>query len=157
MRLDKAEKYYELATSFAKIFSKDPSTKVGAIFLVPDSYQILTMGYNGMPRNIDETIPERWERPQKLMWVEHAERNAIANASRHGTPLKDSIAVVTMFPCVECARMLIQSGVKTVVTKAPNYDCARWGLSFQYSKIMFEEAKINVIYVDKKIEEPPPT
>jgi len=61
MRQDKAEKYYELATSFANIFSKDPATKVGTIILAPDSYQVLTMGYNGMPRGIDETIEERWD------------------------------------------------------------------------------------------------
>jgi dCMP deaminase len=148
MRQDKAEKYYELATSFANIFSKDPATKVGTIILAPDSYQVLTMGYNGMPRGIDETIEERWDRPQKYSWVEHAERNAIANASRHGTPLKDSIAIITMFPCAECTRMLIQSGVQTVVTKKPDFSSRNWGLSFQYSITMLQEAKINIIYIE---------
>lgn len=48
--LDKSIQYYQLAQQLAKIFSKDPSTQVGAILIAPDSYQILSMGYNGMPR-----------------------------------------------------------------------------------------------------------
>jgi dCMP deaminase len=148
MNKEKAEKYYKLAKKFAELFSKDPSTKVGCIFLAPESYQVLSMGYNGMPRGVNETIPERWEKPQKYMWCEHAERNTIANASRHGTPLQNSIAIVTMFPCADCARLIIQSGVKTLITKKPNLGSKNWGLSFQYSSTMLEEANISIIFID---------
>jgi len=148
MRLDKAQKYFQLAEFQANLFSKDPSTKVGAIFLAPHSHQILTLGYNGMPRNFDETRPERWQRPVKLFFCAHAEQNAVANACRHGTPLENSIAVVTMFPCSSCAKLMIQSGVATLVTKRPNLQCERWGEEFKYSLEMFTEVGVNIIYVD---------
>jgi len=148
IRRDKAEKYYELAQHQANIFSKDPSTKVGAIILAKKSLQILSLGYNGMPRGIDETRAVRWERPQKYKYVEHAERNALYNACRHGTPLEGAIAVVTMFPCTDCARALIQSGIQCVVTSPPTLQCDRWGADFEVSKEMLEEARVELFYIE---------
>lgn len=147
MRQDKAVKYLQLARHFAELFSKDPSTKVGAIFLAPESLQVLTMGYNGMPRGIDEKKMHRWERPQKYKYVTHAEQNCIANACRHGTPLEGCIAVVTMFPCCDCARSLIQAGVKTLVTETPNWSCERWGSDFKTSLEMFQEVGTKLMLI----------
>lgn len=147
IRRDKAEKYFQLAEFQANLFSKDPSTKVGALFLAPESLQLLCQGYNGFPRNIDETNPKRWERPQKYMYVSHAEANCIANACRHGTPLENSIAVVTMFPCTTCAKLMIQSGIRGLVTKDPNLSCPRWGEEFKYSLEMLTEANVEILYV----------
>lgn len=149
MKEEKACKYFQLAKHFADNFSKDTSTKVGAIFLAPESHQILSMGYNGMPRGFNETIPVRWERPQKYLYVEHAERNAIYNACRHGTPLENSIAVVTMFPCSDCMRALIQSGVKKIVTVSPNLSCDRWGSHFQASLEMCKECGVDLTFIDE--------
>jgi dCMP deaminase len=147
MRLDKAEKYMKLAEFQAQLFSKDPSTKVGALFLAPNSLQLLCQGYNGFPRNVDETKPERWERPQKLMYISHAEANCVANACRHGTPLEGSIAVVTMFPCTSCTKLMIQAGISMIVTRKPNLDCPRWGEEFKYSLEMLHEANIEIVYI----------
>lgn len=144
MRRDKAIQYYKLAVYQANLFSKDPSTKVGCIILAPESLQILSCGYNGLPRNINEN-PERWMRPMKLMWCEHSERNALYNACRSGTKLENGIAIVTLYPCADCARGLIQSGIKTIVVPEPNWQDLRWGEHFQVSKVMFEEAQIEVI------------
>lgn len=83
MRRDKAIKYFKLANYQADLFSKDTSKKVGALFLAPESLQILSLGFNGFPRGIDETNTERWKYPNKKFHVEHAERNAIYNACRH--------------------------------------------------------------------------
>lgn len=153
MREDKAVKYFKLAEYQATLFSKDPVTKVGALFLAPESYQILTLGFNGFPRKIDETNPQRWERPQKYMYVSHAEANCIANACRHGTPLENSIAVVTLFPCTNCAKLMIQAGISTLVTKEPNMDHPRWGEEFRYSKEMLDEANVHIMYIaDTDIE-----
>lgn len=145
MRRDKAIAYYKLARYQANLLSKDPSTKVACIVLAPDSLQILTMGYNGMPRGIDETRADRWERPIKYQFVEHAERNALYNACRHGTPLQGSIAVVTLFPCVDCCRGLIQSGVRTVVSLVPDETHERWGRDFTLSLEMLREVNIDLI------------
>jgi dCMP deaminase len=140
----------KLAEEMASIFSKDPSCKVGAIMLAPESMHMLSLGYNGMPRGVAEGDERRWERPQKYSYVEHAERNCIYNASRHGTPLCGCIAVVTMFPCVDCARAIIQVGVKTLVSRQPDYNHVTWGESFRVAWEMFDEAGVEVMLTDKK-------
>lgn len=148
MREDKALKYFDLAKYQADLFSKDPNTKVGALFLAPNSLQILTFGFNGFPRKVDETKIERWERPQKYMYISHAEANCIANACRHGTPLENSIAIVTMFPCATCAKLMIQSGISKLVTTKPNLECPKWGQEFTYSLEMLNESGVTLMYVE---------
>ena len=145
MNREKATKYYKLARVTADLFSKDPSTKVGCILLAPESLQVLSLGYNGMPRGICETIPERWERPIKYSYVEHSERNCLYNACRSGTCTNGAIAVTTLFPCCDCCRALIQSGIKTIVTTEPDASDPRWGSDFQVSQIMIEESKVNLV------------
>lgn len=154
MKRSKAIKYYKLTHEMAKIFSKDPSTKVGAMFIYPGTMQILSMGYNGMPRGFDETKPERWERPLKYQLVEHAERNAIYNAAQAGTPLRDSICVASMCPCADCARGIIQCGCKMVITC--DIDCyddpelvARWKPGWDASLEMLNEVGIQVMFLHK--------
>jgi dCMP deaminase len=147
IREDKAKKFFQLAEFQANLFSKDPITKVGAICLAPNSLQILSQGYNGLPRKINEDIPDRWQRPTKNFYVSHAEANLVANACRHGTPLEGSIAVVTLFPCATCAKLLIQAGISTLVTKPPDMACPRWGEEFKYSLEMLREAEVHIQYV----------
>lgn len=153
----KAIQYYQLARHVADIFSKDPSTKVGAIFIAPESYQVLSIGYNGMPRGIDEKDPSRWERPGKYEMVEHAERNCIYNAVRHGSPLNNSIAIVTLFPCCDCSRGIIQAGIKTLVTTKTEDAAKRWGEAWIRSEEMLREAGVDIILltteeIEKKID-----
>jgi len=149
----KAIKYMRLARYQACLFSKDPSTKVAAILIEPNSGMVVSTGFNGMPRNINEKKPERWERPLKYRYVAHAEVNAICNAARHGISVEGSIAVVTFHPCVECCKALIQCGVKGIVTETPNMQDERWGEDFELSKAMFREAGIEILYVDKNDSE----
>lgn len=153
----KAIKYYKLTQYMANLFSKDPSVKVGALFMYPITFQILSMGYNGMPRGIDETIPERWVRPLKSKLVEHAERNAIYNAVCAGTSLRDSICVVSMCPCTECAKGIIQSGCKMVITRdIADFEkdepeiVARWKPEWDISIEMMREAGVTLIFLTKK-------
>lgn len=144
MDIDKARKYYQLATYQASLFSKDPNTKVGAILLAHDSFQILSTGFNGICRKLKET-EERWTRPMKYKWVAHAELNAIANAARSGVKIENSICVVTMFPCVECCKALIQSGIDTIISGTPDLNNPRWGDDFKISLEMLHEAGIKII------------
>lgn len=136
----KYEKYFELAETHARLFSKDPRTKVACIILSRESV-ILSTGYNGMPRG----LPEVWEQPAKDLYVVHAETNAVYNAARVGACLTDSIAVVTLFPCLSCAKALVQSGVRTVVTKEPDYSDPKWGEQFRLSRKLFEKADVKII------------
>jgi dCMP deaminase len=156
IRRDKAIKYYRLARYLAHLFSKDPSTKVGALFLAPKSFEILSAGYNGMPRGIDEKLAERWERPLKYKLVEHAERNGMFNANRRGIALEGAIAIVCLFPCHDCARGLIQSGIRAVVTAEPKLSDDRWDESFAVSRQLLLEAGVELILLteDEIVETP---
>lgn len=117
MRRDKAIQFMRQAQFIAREFSKDPSTQVGALFLHPEDYSVLSQGYNGMPRGADESKPERHIRPLKYSFYEHAERNGIYNSARK--MLRGSIAVTTAIPNTSCARALISVGVAEVYFPQP--------------------------------------
>jgi len=146
MNIDKASKFLKLAEFQADLFSKDPATKVCAFFIAPESLQILSTGYNGFCRGIEESN-QRWERPEKYKYVVHAEANGIFNACRNGVSLKDSICIVTLFPCSNCTKGLIQVGVKEIITKEPDFEHDRWGEDFKYSLEMIKEVGIELNYI----------
>ncbi|MDD3341818.1 MAG: dCMP deaminase family protein [Bacilli bacterium] len=101
--------------------SKDPSSQVGAC-IVNEKHKILAMGYNGTPTGIsDEQMP--WERTgsfleSKYAYVCHAELNAILNATAN---IEGSTLYTTLFPCNECAKAIIQKGIKKVIYKEDKY------------------------------------
>lgn len=100
-----------------KLKSKDESTQIGAVIVGVDN-EVLSTGYNSFPRGMDDLKKERQERPEKYFWFEHAERNAIYNAARVGIPLKNSkIYLTSGLPCMDCARGIVNSGIKTVYCK----------------------------------------
>ena len=143
---DKLLKFFKLASIQAELFSKDPSKKVCSLFIAPESLQILSAGYNGLPRKIKET-DERWSKPEKYNYIVHAEKNGIYNACRNGVSLNGSICIVTFFPCSECTRALIQVGVATIVAPEPDFNHPTYGKSFEYSLKMLNEIGIEIIYV----------
>ena len=102
--------------------SKDNNTQVGAC-IVSNEHKIVSMGYNGMPiGRCDDEMP--WERQgdyldTKYPFVCHAELNAILNCA--GVSMKDCTIYVTLFPCNECAKAIIQAGIKTVVYDSDKY------------------------------------
>ena len=118
--------------------SKDPSTQVGACIVSPDKI-IISTGYNGMPKGCsDDEFP--WNRDgedNKYPYVVHAELNAILNAN--GRDLRGSSIYVALFPCNECAKAMIQSGVKEVVYLSDKY---KDSLSFIASKRMLNAAGV---------------
>ncbi len=96
--------------------SKD-TTKVGCVLVEPKFYRVLAQGFNGIPRGVHddrEEYPSRYQRPEKYIYVVHAEANAIAAAAAAGAKIKDSVAYCTLHPCVECTKLLIQAGITTV-------------------------------------------
>ncbi len=122
--------YFMEQAHFVASKSKDESMKVGTI-LVTTNNTIASTGYNGFPRGVDEDeCPDRKKRPEKYDWTEHAERNAVYNAALNGVKTQYSIAYSTCHPCVECARALIQAGVRElyIPTKHndPFYKAGRW-------------------------------
>lgn len=144
-------RFMELAFVIAD-WSKDTSTKTGAIVVGPDR-EIRATGYNGLVRGVDDDKPERMERPTKYDFFEHAERNAIYNACLTGTSLKGCILYATHPPCTDCARAIIQSGIKMVVTNElevrNDITSQTWRDKLEYSRQMFEEAGVEYIVLPK--------
>jgi len=102
--------------------SKDPNTSVGACIVSPDN-KILSVGYNGMPTGCDDNeFP--WEREgeplnTKYLYVCHAELNALLNYT--GTNLRGSRIYTTLFPCNECTKAIIQSGINKIIYLSDKY------------------------------------
>ena len=132
------DEYFMGVASLSSKRSKDPSTQVGACVASKEN-KVLTMGYNGMPIGCsDDDLP--WDREgsavdTKYLYVCHAEFNAILNAT---SSLKDGKIYVTLFPCNECAKAIIQSGIKNIV-----YLEERDSIETQASKRMLQSAGVN--------------
>ena len=133
-------RYLGLARQVAS-WSKDPSTQVGAVVVGADG-QVLTQGFNGFPRGIADT-PERLnDRPTKYKHIVHAEKNAIYNASLTGVSLKGSTMFVVGLPiCAECAKAIIQVGIKHVITPVQDVP-DKWKESCQFAYELLEEAGV---------------
>jgi len=107
------EEYFMRIASTSALRSKDPSTKVGCC-IVKD-HKIIGIGYNGMPNGIPDDSPEiSWERPEKYQYVVHAEVNAILNTVSFDK-LRGATLYCTLFPCNECMKIIIQSGITEIV------------------------------------------
>lgn len=155
MNLSKAQKYMELAYARAR-FSKDTSTQVGAVIIGPFGDDRAS-GYNGAPRGClaDEAGDTRGTtRPEKYFWFSHAELNAITNAARVGVPLDGSTIVVTHPPCMDCARAIVQAGIKQVVTVRPNAEFAsRWAEHIRRTQALFQECGVGYFEIEPKEQE----
>ena len=112
------DEYFMGVAHLSGMRSKDPNTQVGACIVSPDN-KILSMGYNGFPKGCsDDEFP--WERENandrnltKYPFVTHSELNAILNY--RGGSLEGTKLYVSLFPCNECAKAIIQSGIKRIV------------------------------------------
>ena len=117
------DEYFMGVSKLSAMRSKDPNTQVGAC-IVSDNNKILSMGYNGFPNGVsDDEFP--WDREgdeldTKYPYVTHSELNAILNY--RGGSLEGTKLYVTLFPCNECAKAIIQAGIKTVVYACDKYD-----------------------------------
>lgn len=145
--MDKLQKYMGIAHAIAKL-SKDTSTQVGAV-IIGASQEVRSMGYNGAPRGCSADEGGRGtERPEKYFWFSHAEANAITNAARVGTPLDGSTVVVTHFPCMDCARLIVQAGVRKVITYHPDPTfLERWADHVGRAQALFSECGVEVTFI----------
>lgn len=133
--------------------SKDQSTQIGAI-LVRDG-TLISEGYNGICRKVKDEVVERNERPEKYHWFEHGERNSIYNAARNGIKTLDATMYTNYPPCTDCARSVIQAGIKEIVFHKQWADLwdkiktEKWKGHDNRTLVMFEEAGITVRWFDK--------
>ena len=116
--------YFMAVAKLSAKRSKDPSTQVGACIVAADN-RILSIGYNGSPNGFsDDAFP--WGRngnplETKYLYVVHAERNAILNYRGHRKDFENAKIYVDLFPCNECAKEIIQSGIKEVIYLSDKY------------------------------------
>lgn len=121
-------------------WSKDPSTKVGAVIVRPNK-TIVALGFNGFPRFTDDDEKIYLDRPRKLLRTVHAEVNAILTAN---SPVAGcTLYVAPLMPCANCAAIIIQSGIRRVVAHVPVVNAA-WNDSFVEARKMFDEALVSV-------------
>lgn len=81
----------------------------------------------------------------RFVWMEHAERNAIYTAARSGRILAGATLATTFFPCIDCARAIVQSGIQRLITPPPAFDDPVWGLSFERSQIILQEGGVEIL------------
>lgn len=132
--------------------SKDNNTHIGAVIVGPDN-EVRSVGYNSFVRGINDDVSERQEKPEKYFWFEHAERNAIYNATLMGLSLKNCRMYTNGIPCMDCARGVIQSGIKEVIVhkKWNDGNKLKWKESCAKARDMLIEANVKIRYYDKPI------
>jgi dCMP deaminase len=132
------QRFMDMAQLVAS-WSKDPSTQVGSVIVRPDR-TIVSVGYNGFPRGVFDFDARYEEREMKYRLVVHAEANAIVAAG-------ESVHGYTMFcnlmPCCECAKLVIQAGIKTVVVPSTEV-LERYAESMEATKLMFRESGVEL-------------
>jgi dCMP deaminase len=122
-------------------WSKDPSTKVGAVIVNADK-QVLSLGYNGFPRGVSDDANRYIDRPLKHLFVAHAERNALDNAF---TDVRGATLYATLCPCNECAKSIIQRGIKRVVAHPFEDHAQEFKFNFHITTTMLSEANVELV------------
>jgi len=144
-------KYFIEMLSVIAAKSKDKSTKVGSIITTKE-HTIVSTGFNGFPRGVkeDESVSERFDRPLKYKFTEHSERNAIFASARHGIALNGCTIYQSWLPCTDCARAIIQVGIKKIVVDGRTYLDSRkywderWFDDMVVSVDMIREADVKI-------------
>lgn len=125
--------------------SADPDTRVGCV--VVKGARMLVWGCNTFPKGLDDPKGARSVRPDKYVWIEHAERNAIYSAAKTGIALAGARIYVELMPCVECARAIIQAGVSEVIVSAERmlcYESDKYSEQHALAELMLREAGVPV-------------
>lgn len=127
--------------------SKDERTHIGAVVVGPNN-EIKTTGYNSFVRGLNDDVAKRQVKPEKDYWFEHAERNSIYNATLIGTSLKGCKIYTNGTPCMDCARAIVQAGIKEVIVDKV-WDDSNRGKDIHEAdrtREMFKEVGINLRY-----------
>jgi dCMP deaminase len=140
MRFDQ---YFVQLAQVVATKSKDPSTKVGVV-IVDSLNRVVSTGYNGFPRGVIDQ-PDRYDHKEtKYRLIVHSEANAILVAARD---LHRCQLYTTMFPCSECAKLIVQAGISRVYTPPPRTD-GKWAKDAKWSVLMFSEAGVDVCFLE---------
>jgi dCMP deaminase len=119
--------------------------RVGAVLAAQDGVEIAAC--NTFPAGVRD-IDERHDGDGRFVWMEHAERHAIFEAARRGIATASAHITSTFFPCIDCARAIVEAGIVCLDTPAPAFDDPIWGKSFERSQIILSEGGVAVRIVD---------
>jgi dCMP deaminase len=133
-------RFLDLAEHVAQ-WSQDPRTKVGCV-IVDDKKRVVSIGYNGFPRGVNDNVARYNDREMKLLFVAHAERNALDNAPLN---VEGCAMYVPLMPCNECAKSIIQKGIVKVITYKPEKDDGRF--NWKITRQMFKEAGVQLVEI----------
>jgi len=136
-------RFFELA-GFIADWSKDPSTKVGAVVADPNTKRIVSTGFNGFPSGVEDLDERLNDRSVKYEMVVHAEQNALVYSGAKAAGC--TIYVTPLPPCARCAVVIIQTGIKRVVCPEPDFSREPWATQSRISEQMFKEAGVKVDY-----------
>jgi dCMP deaminase len=143
-KIDKWDNRYLSLAKEVATWSKDPSSQVGAVS-VGAKKEVLSQGFNGFPRGINDLAERYNDRETKYKFVVHAEMNAIYNATYSGTSLDGATLYIYGLPiCSECAKGIIQVGIKRVVIEKSK-ELDNWNDSVKLSQEMFDEAGVELV------------
>lgn len=143
------DEYFMAVAKLSAMRSKDPSTQVGACIASEDN-RVLSIGYNGAPNGFDDEVfpwgNQGAHLDTKYPYVCHAEMNAILNYRGSKKDLENAKIYVDLFPCNECAKMIIQSGIKEVIYLSDKYADAEDNIASRYllDKCKVSYHKLNV-------------
>ncbi|MFI5015464.1 MAG: deoxycytidylate deaminase [Hyphomicrobiales bacterium] len=140
-----ADKLMRLARDIAGT-SPNRVRHVGAVLLAANGDATIA-ACNTFPKGVRD-LEERHEGDGRFVWMEHAERNAIFEAARRGVTTEGATLATTFFPCIDCARAIVQSGVARLCTPAPDYADPVWGDAFQRSRVILEEGAVHMHFTD---------
>lgn len=162
--------YFAEITEVTAKQSKDPSTKVGALIVDPESKAILATGFNGFPRGVYDDPNDDYDRYQgeaRYLHTCHAELNSILHAARAGTKVIGTTIICNRLPCVECTKAIIQSGIKAIyfrwtedLDKVDLLDMNNWrSLALKYVPRWCSESGIKLYYYnypkyDSRVDKP---
>ena len=139
--------------------SPDPRTQNASVLLYEQhdgfTVDLRTMAVNKFPKGVVGR-PERWNRPEKYAFVEHAERNSIYSAARLGIPTEGRTLVAVWASCTDCARAIIQSGVKRLVRYVATEHHDHWEASVNDADAMMAEAGVEIVEVDTSFPDAQP-
>ena len=127
----------------AALKSPNRVRQVGAAILTCDGGEAIA-ACNTFPNGVAD-LEWRHEGDGRFVWMEHAERNAIFAAARVGRALAGATLATTFFPCIDCARAIVQSGIVRVLSPAPALDDPIWGASFPHAQVILEEGGVEMI------------
>ena len=119
--------------------------QVGAVLVTQDGTEIVSC--NTFPPGVRD-LDERHAGDGRLVWMEHAERHAIFNAARRGVATAGAHITSTFFPCIDCARAIVDAGIVCLDTPAPAFEDLVWGASFERSQVILQEGGVEIRVVD---------